>query len=258
MEKKKFTLTATNLKWIAIILMFINHLCYRLSAYAGVTGYFVEDAHWYISRAAFVIFAYQIAEGMYYTKNRKKYIISLFAFAFISEIIYDLCFYNEPFYFDDQNVFFNLAISALTIAIIDKLGRKPFIIISITILSMIVSALLKFNYLMTAEAMIVGFYYLRDNKKKQLIIVAILFVVLDFTDFLIRFNDLGIGISDALNHPALWYNYYLELHALSAWPLIMLYKGEKGKNINKWFFYLFYPCHLLLIYLLSQLINVLG
>jgi len=254
MQNKKFTLTAANLKWIAIITMLINHVCYCLNIYAGIGGYFFENAHWYISRVAFVIFAYQIAEGMYYTKNRKKYIISLFIFAFISEIIYDLCFYNEVFYFDDQNVFFNLGLSALTIAIIDKLGKKPFVIVSITVLSMVVSTILNFNYLMTAEAMIVAFYYLRDNKKKQLITVAILFIVFIFSDFLIRFYQLGLGVSEALNHEAFWYNYYLELHGLLAWPLIMLYKGEKGKNVNKWFFYLFYPCHLLLIYLITRIL----
>jgi len=253
MEKSKFTLTAANLKWIAIILMFINHFCYRMNVYAGVQGYFFQEMHWYISRPAFIIFAYQIAEGMYYTKNRKKYIISLFVFAFVSEIIYDICFFEEPFYFSDQNVFFNLGLSALTIAIIDKLGRKPIIIVSITILSMIVALLINANYLMTAEALIVAFYYLRDNKKKQLLVSAMLFVTVNFTDYVFRFALDGLSIIEALNYRGLWINYFLELHGLLAWPLFILYKGEKGKNINKWFFYLFYPCHLLLIYLISLL-----
>lgn len=258
MLNKKFSLTSATLKWIAIITMLINHLCYCLNIYAGVDGFFFEKAHWYLTRGAFVIFAFQIAEGMFYTKNRKKYIISIFAFALISEIIYDLCFYGKPFYFEDQNVFFNLGLSALTIAIIDKLGngKKPIVLVLITILSMIVSTLLNFNYLMVAEAMIVAFYYLRDNKKLQLITVAIIFIVLNFTDYLIRFDAAGFNLIDTINSNIFWKNYFQELHGLLALPLLMLYKGEKGKNINKWFFYLFYPCHLLIIYLLCQLLSV--
>ena len=39
-----------------------------------------------------------------------------------------------------------------------------------------------------------------------------------------------------------------------AFPLMLLYNGEKGFHINRWFFYVFYPAHLLILALVHGVI----
>ena len=49
-------------------------------------------------------------------------------------------------------------------------------------------------------------------------------------------------------------NSFVELFALLAIPLLCLYNGQRGKFNLKWLFYIFYPTHILLIYLISLLL----
>lgn len=44
-----------------------------------------------LGRIAFAIFAYFIAEGYYYTSNKKRYLLRIFLFALISHVPYMLC-----------------------------------------------------------------------------------------------------------------------------------------------------------------------
>jgi hypothetical protein len=47
---------------------------------------------------------------------------------------------------------------------------------------------------------------------------------------------------------------FLEGVAFLGLPALLFYGGKKGKNLNKWFFYFFYPVHLLLLALLRLLV----
>ena len=60
-----------------------------------------------IGRFAFPIYAFLITEGYKYTHDRKKYGISLFVFALISEIPWNLEHTGDLFW-SRQNVFFTL------------------------------------------------------------------------------------------------------------------------------------------------------
>ena len=47
---------------------------------------------------------------------------------------------------------------------------------------------------------------------------------------------------------------FVELFALLSIPCLLLYNGQKGRTNLKWLFYIFYPTHILLIYLLQLFI----
>lgn len=82
MEKESFVnkgvLTGNMLKIIALITMTIDHVGYFL--------YPTEQWLRIIGRIAFPIFAFLIAEGCRYTRNKKKYFITMLIFAVVCQV----------------------------------------------------------------------------------------------------------------------------------------------------------------------------
>ena len=76
-----------------------------------------------LGRAAFPIFAFLLVQGFYKTHSRVRYLLTMAAFALISELPYDLAF-NDRFRthpFDEQNVFVTLTLGLLMLILTDKL-----------------------------------------------------------------------------------------------------------------------------------------
>lgn len=236
------------LKLIAIITMFIDH----------VTAVFVpSDSEFYvvgriIGRLAFPIFAFLLVEGFHNTRNVKKYLTRLGIFALISEIPFDLAFYNSGFdgvsinadlvnmfkdanlfdvvigrFMRHQNIFFTLFLGLLAIwlmSFVEKKYSKNMFYLNIinaliTIGFSLIAALLRTDYGFTGVLLIVAFYLFRGSK----ILLAIAMLILSST------------IVQAFS-------------ALSIIP-IAFYNGKKGKSM-KYFFYAFYPAHILLLFIL--------
>lgn len=68
-------LNRSTLKWIALIAMLIDHIAAILgeACFANWNLDWVYTTFRIVGRLAFPIFAFFIAEGWYYTKNKKKY-----------------------------------------------------------------------------------------------------------------------------------------------------------------------------------------
>lgn len=216
-------MSAFVLKLIAAASMLIDH--------AAVV--FIQSDSWpyticrIIGRLAFPIFSFLIVEGFYHTSNIKKYLLRLFIFALISEIPFDLVFYNEFFYWKHQNTIFTLFLGLLTIYLIQLIEtkyQKNTIFVSfadafITILFCFASVLIKSDYSYKGILLIVAFYLFRESK----LLITLSMIIIS--------GDLIQATS-----------------ALSIIP-ISFYKGKKGRNI-KYFFYVFYPAHLIILYLI--------
>jgi len=80
MNKEKFGLSGNALKLIAIVIMTIDHIGMQL--FPNILMLRI------IGRLAFPIFAYMIAEGCTYTKDRRKYLITIAVFAAVCQIVY--------------------------------------------------------------------------------------------------------------------------------------------------------------------------
>ena len=257
------------LKLFAIIVMFIDHMGATLIS--PYTNYWLNFGFRAIGRLAFPIFVFLIVEGFFHTSNVKKYLQRLCIFALISEIPYDLAFYkyqyginafpaikdmfkNESYFAsmlnrlsEHQNVFFTLFLGLALITLMDlvekKFNKNDVVNLSIsnvlngllTIAFCVIAYILKTDYNVAGILLIVAFYLFRGSKILLTISLLIIFGTLE-CNFL-SFIKTG--------------NYFDVISILAAFSIIPIafYNGEKGKNI-KYFFYIFYPAHLLFLFLI--------
>ncbi len=73
----------------------------------------------WIGRISFPIFAFMITEGLYQTKDVKKYVKRLFIFSFISEIPFNLMYDGSVIYLFHQNVLWTFLMALLLLMGID-------------------------------------------------------------------------------------------------------------------------------------------
>ena len=215
-------MTSFVLKIIALTTMLIDHL-----------GYVIFDNFSfmnYIGRISFPIFAFLITEGYTHTRNLKKYFYRLLIFAVLSQIPYMILF-NDSF---TLNILFALTLGLLAITVYNKLNNKILGILFV-ILCSVLANLLSFDYGWFGIAIIFIFYIFKEKK----IYINIFFSFAVFINYMYYFAKTS----------RIEYLFIILSCVLSLIP-INLYNGKKGKNI-KYFLYLFYPLHLLALYLLT-------
>lgn len=226
MERKKF-LSGMTLKWIATITMFIDHLGLVLSAGVPREIWLTMRT---IGRLAFPIFCFLLVEGFYHTRDVKRYLFRLGVFAVISEIPFDLVVFRKAWYPDYQNVFFTLFIGLLLLYLYNRfLANAQPVYAIMAVISMLCLA-----------------YFVRcDYGAEGVLLIYLL--------YFFRFRPGFMCVSAAL---LLFCMGGLEVYALAALPLLLLYNGEKGgrapktrtaKLAKQYFFYCFYPLHLSLL-----------
>lgn len=241
--KKMQVLNGSQLKMIAVITMLIDHtaaailwnvyihpntpLTYGSSLYRL---YLVYRAMRNIGRCAFPIFCFMLVEGFRYTHNRKAYAIRMLIFALVSEVPFDLGLYDVPFYWEHQNVIFTLLIGLLMMMTWEEIGesiKKAGPRVALQFVSAfgwgLIAYLMKTDYDYKGIALILVFYLFRYTRVWQITAGALAM----FWEW-----------------PAV----------LSSSVLLLFYNGKRGKG-HKYFFYVFYPAHLLLLFILAKILS---
>ena len=220
-------LSGNKLKLIAALSMTLDHI--------GVQIYTDCILFRVLGRFAMPIFAYMIAEGAKYTKNRKRYLTNMLLLAFVCQLVY--FFASGSLY---QCILVTFSLSIILIYVLDRLieikNIKNYIIVIVAFLSVYyVSEILPLILKNTdfaidygfAGIMLAVFIYLGRGKISKLILMAIGLMFLCFV--------IG-GVQ--------WFS------MLAIIPLA-LYSGKRGKVNMKSFFYIYYPLHLVVINLIS-------
>lgn len=115
-------LTAFHLKLIALATMIVDHVGAALDIIPRVPYNLMRS----IGRIAFPLYAFLIAEGCRYTRSRERYLLRLGLLALISEIPFDLAFYNWGISFlDSTNIFYTLFFAVACIHIYETLRSRP-------------------------------------------------------------------------------------------------------------------------------------
>lgn len=249
---KKFEISANLLKWIALITMMIDHFGACIWLYLGKSGMmsFQDPAFsvpYYmlrgIGRLAFPLFIFLLAEGFYYTKSRKKYLIRLTIFAFLSELPFDLALFltnpqissGQITTWAHQNVYFTLLLGFVSMLLIDQIEKQDWrkeaqilCMIGAVALPAALAQLIHTDYGAIGVAAIAAAWILRERRGGMIELIGIIFI--------------------------LTFSSSLEALSLFDLPLIAAYRGKQGKKGNRWFFYAFYPIHLFLLFLLRMLL----
>ncbi len=217
-EKVQF-LDGTMLKIIAVISMVLDH-----------TGdNFFPDQVWMraAGRIALPVFAFCLAEGWTHTRDQKKYLARLGIFALASEIPFDLVTAGKLIEFSHQNIMVTFFWSLLTLYVIEKTGMRKSAGIAVCVLSAVLSLVFRMDYGLLGPGLVFIWCWLKGRPLYLRNGAAALYHVLLRNVGIYWFGLLGI-------------------------LLVCFYNGKKGKGL-KWLFYVFYPGHLLVIWLLRVL-----
>lgn len=244
------SLTRTSLKYIALICMLIDHI----GAIIGREFFVSTNLLWLyyvfriIGRIAFPIFAFFLSVGWQRTSNKKKYVLTILLFAIITQPIYYFALNTSVF---SLNILFTFLVSILVFYLTD-LSRKYkdmrflyIIFIAVILLSIFAFETLGivFDYGIYGVLICTIFYLFYDSKiKYSRLVMWILFSLI--TIIYCSINLISNFIFDSV----------LQIFSLLSIILLVFYRGENGKKTSKYLFYIFYPAHILVIYLISLLI----
>ncbi len=262
-QGRKKGLSGSTLKLVAIITMFIDHFAaiildrYLISiGFMKLTQetillpenrtmliiYGIDMVMRLIGRLGFPLFCFLLIEGYYHTRSKAKYAMRLAMFALISEIPFDLGFMSHVLEFTYQNVFFTLFFGFMTVWGIDtfftwvrkkiqgKIRFVPYILgtVVITAAGAVIVELIKTDYASIGVITIVLMYLLHQKSHAGAM---------------------------ALGCLALTVSMPIEFTCFATVPLAAKYNGTRGLKL-KYFFYLFYPGHILLLAVVCMLMGI--
>lgn len=238
MEKKKIGFSGSTFKMLALVTMLIDHVgavivqrmlgMPELAAKQELYAYVYMPLR-YIGRLAFPLYCFFLVEGFLHTSDVRRYAGRIFLFALISEIPFNLAITGDWINIEYQNVFWELGFAVLALSCLREVERRGgtyAVQVLARLLILLVfgfgAQFLNFDYGMNGIISIAVLYVFRQNKAVQLLAGAV--------------------------------SFFWEPVAPLSFLALAFYNGKRGRKI-KYFFYVFYPAHLVLLYLAARLLG---
>lgn len=207
-----------------------------------------------VGRIAFPIFCFLLIEGFLHTRSRKRYVLRLGLFAILSELPFDIAF-NHPangvIEFGSQNVFFTLFLGLLMLCAADALIKARETSAPVSIAYKIFAL-----YLIATPFSILAEWLSTDYESFGIFLIASLGVVAicGIETRGSRYSQLFLASITVVCYCWL-HNAWLEAFAILGLIFCFSYNGQRGRG-SKWFFYAFYPTHLLILGLIKRIVFV--
>ena len=241
--------SGNTIKWIAIITMLLDHIAASvLLAYRYKIGYFtpslltVYEVLRDIGRVAFPLYVFLLIEGLQHTRNPRNYFFRLCFLALLSEIPFDLALHRLPWYPAKQNVCWTLAIGFFVIWGVDSMRQELHRLQK----KSAGSAISPYIYLILLDAGLIGAGAIGAkllNTDYSYIGVLAIVIAYVFRNYPLP-QALATCLIMRISSEREWY-------ALLAMIPMLYYNGKRGRQ-PRYFFYLFYPVHLLVLYLIIR------
>lgn len=269
-ETKAGGLSGTQLKYLAAVFMVIDHVGMLFSP---MSPFFPPDSLWfylfrYVGRLAFPIFAFFVAEGCRKTHHYAAYLKRLFFFALLTQV---------PLYLvmpeDGRSVITTFFLAALAIGCFRRLAGRGHKCLAFLAAGtcVLLSQVLHGDYGWIGALTVVLLYFAGEDRRRQLCTLAacLLFYYLagglwaywgapaiallqteGWAGFLV---DMGERLPFFRQ---VYLPYSLLMGGFSCCSLIPLsrYNGQRGGG-NRWFFYWFYPIHLVVLWVIQFLVT---
>lgn len=238
----KFGLSGTALKLIAAALMIIDHAGLIFEPMMDRTAFLVLRA---IGRVSMPVFAFMIAEGCRYTSDRRRYFANLFLLGVICTSVMYVVMDNTV----QLSIFTTFSLGVLAIyaydgIVGDKKSRFSHILLLVAV---VVSAVALdmfaerngglLEYGITGVLLPLSAYIFKKHRFLRLLPFAAL-----------------LALSCLLKEGG-YPEIHLEWFSLVSVALLALYNGERGRYPMKYFFYVFYPMHIVVLYGIFYLIQ---
>ncbi len=252
-------MTTFQIKLIAIAAMVIDHI--GLFFFPQILVLRI------VGRLAFPLFAWLIANGAYYSKNIKKYLARLFFFALVAQIPFIIINRLIDPSFWELNVLFTLFLGLLAILLIKK-SKNVVSVCLMIILNALIASLFNMEYGAMGVLAVVIFYHFFRDFRKMIMLQICLFTIFSITP-IIFYIALTRGVHLTVPTTTLplclptWTHICLLvsmafppsfisqtlIEPLGLFSLIFVgfYSNQEGRKI-KYFFYWFYPIHLVIFY----------
>lgn len=205
-------LSGSALKVIALVSMTLDHI-----AYYRMDKSFAYDAMRTVGRMAFPIFAFLLVEGYVHTRSVRKYALSLFIFALVSEIPWWLLNHDNT-----HNIFFTLLFGMVAMEGLNKIGYKPLAWCVLIGVVCGIATFLHVDYEYSGILLVCTFYVCRTHNATKCLLATL---------FMYTYGVIGLWLGLAV---------------------ILCYNGQRGfikGQYAKYIFYAYYPLHLLWIML---------
>ena len=238
-------LTKTQLQYLAIIAMVVDHTAWGFFEFTSPIGFIMHI----FGRLTIPIMTFFIAEGFAHTHDIKKYVLRMAIFALIAVIPFYLFFSEEYGY--RQNIIFDELLALLSLCAMKKGNIKKPVRILLVIGLMAVSAIVG-GWVLMPIIYVLTFSYNETFKEK-----AKWFCI--FTCLLVATVAIMI-ITNRMFHYmqyewSMLQSVYLAGFMLGLIPLSM-YNGQKGEPIfGRYFFYIFYPAHFMVLWVIKLLVG---
>lgn len=239
-------MTIFELKLFAVLFMVIDHI----AMYFGNMPPLHTAAHFMrmIGRLSFPLFLFCMAQGYRHTRSRKRYLLRLYLMSLVMTGI----MYCSGDSYGNHNIFLTMFWVGVLISLIELLQsdfRKG--CIACCLFAAAQSAVIQLDGLLfpTLNGDITCGLLLNPHHCEYGLPYVILGVLMYF--LWERRNEFcAMYIVFALLE---FCNADVQFLIIFALPLMLRYNGERGRSM-KWFFYLFYPAHTLLLYWLSTIL----
>jgi len=231
--KNRKGLTANAIKIIGIVSMTIDHtaLIFFPRYSLAIPVLFMHI----IGRLVAPIMMFFITEGYHYTRDLRKYLFRLFAFAIISHFAYTFAFGKSfiPFretVFDQTGILWTLGLGLLALAVYKTDKLKNWLKTIIIFIS--ICAAFPADWSSPGALAILYMGRNRGNFKRQMLLLILCITMYSIGYFIFLNKVYGS----------------MQMLIVLAIPILYQYNGQRGNwKGMKWFFYIYYVGHLFIL-----------